>query len=195
MAFEFFSLATNEITDLKNISFADPPSTKKLYEINKEIGLMYLANLYLNIDEGFLIAISKVGYYYEVGFGIKKNEKNAFELYLKSADVAKGFQLCNRRKNFAMCNTGHCYDCGIGASKDLKEAFKWYLKVAEKVYSLAQYNLRSSAANELVNAQYEGGKLFYEGRQTKEDIIKTIYWLNKNGSIVAHNLLEGMIFV
>ncbi|RHZ87327.1 hypothetical protein Glove_37g113 [Diversispora epigaea] len=43
------------------------------------------------VDEVSLIAISKVGYYYEVGFGVKKNEKNAFELYLKSVD--KGFQL------------------------------------------------------------------------------------------------------
>src|SRR6185295_3166465 len=48
MAFEFFSLAAaNEMTDM-NIFSNDTPTTEKLYEINKEIGFIYLANLYLD---------------------------------------------------------------------------------------------------------------------------------------------------
>ncbi|RHZ87291.1 hypothetical protein Glove_37g65 [Diversispora epigaea] len=43
MAFKFFGLAANEITDMKYNSFTNL-SLRKLYNINKEIGLIYLFN-------------------------------------------------------------------------------------------------------------------------------------------------------
>ncbi|RHZ87354.1 hypothetical protein Glove_37g97 [Diversispora epigaea] len=139
MAFEFFSLATNEITDMRNVSFTNPSSTKKLYEINKEIGFIYLANLYLDgqgveknmkkafqiyskvADQGSLIALNKVAYSYGNGFGIEKNEETAFKLYLKSAE--EGYLV-------AQYNVGYCYTNGKGVLKDETIGFEWYIKSA-----------------------------------------------------------------
>ncbi|RHZ87355.1 hypothetical protein Glove_37g96 [Diversispora epigaea] len=140
MAFKFFSLAANEITDMKNISFANSSSPlRKFYNINKEIGLMYLASLYLDglgvekdrkkafqifskvADEGSLIALNKLANCYELGFGVEKNERKAFELHLESAE--KGDLV-------AQYDVGRCYTCAKGISRDLAKGFQWYLKSA-----------------------------------------------------------------
>ncbi|EXX60636.1 hypothetical protein RirG_178180 [Rhizophagus irregularis DAOM 197198w] len=51
------------------------------------------------------------------GDGTYKNEKKAFERYMKSAiaGYAEG-----------QCNLGFCYENGIGTIKDNKKAFEWY---------------------------------------------------------------------
>ncbi|RHZ75174.1 hypothetical protein Glove_217g140 [Diversispora epigaea] len=135
MAFKFFNLASNEIIDTSSNS----SYLRKLYNINKEIGIISLASVYLHgigvekdtkkafrifckfADKGSLIALNSVAYCYHLGVGIERNEEKAFELYLKSAK--KGIIL-------AQSNVGICYEFAKGTKKDEVQGFQWYMKVA-----------------------------------------------------------------
>ncbi|RIB22704.1 hypothetical protein C2G38_2173226 [Gigaspora rosea] len=59
-----------------------------------------------------------VGNCYKDGIGIPKDEKKAFELYLKFAEGGN---------SNGSLSIGHCYQNGIGVLKDEK-AFGWCLK-------------------------------------------------------------------
>ncbi|RHZ71726.1 hypothetical protein Glove_255g2 [Diversispora epigaea] len=137
MAVKFFSLAANERIFMKNIS--SNPSLRKFYIINKEMGIIRLANMCLDgigvekdlkkgfqiyskvADEGSHVALNCMAFCYENGFGVEKNQKKAFELYLKSAE--KGNPL-------AHFNVGLCCKNGRGISKDEKKGFQWFIKSA-----------------------------------------------------------------
>ncbi|RHZ60186.1 hypothetical protein Glove_357g25 [Diversispora epigaea] len=98
MAFIFFNLAANEIIDMKNTS--SNLLIRKFYNINKEMGNIYLAHMYLDgiyiekdLKNGFQIyskvshiALNCMAYCYEDGFGVEKHEKKALGLYLKCAE-------------------------------------------------------------------------------------------------------------
>ncbi|RHZ75050.1 hypothetical protein Glove_217g5 [Diversispora epigaea] len=136
MAFNFFNLSVNKIID----TFASNPSPlRKLYNLNKEICTISLADMYLYgqgvekntnkafqiyskaAEEGSYIALNCMAYCYEFGFGVEKNEEKAFELYLKSAE--KGFLV-------AQFNVGKCYNDGTGISKDEAKVFQYFIKSA-----------------------------------------------------------------
>ncbi|RHZ88307.1 hypothetical protein Glove_23g168 [Diversispora epigaea] len=132
MAFKFFSRAANDT------SFSNSLSLIKLYNINKEFGTMFLADMHLNglggkkdtkkafqiysklANEGSLTALTEVADCYLNGSGVEKNNEKAFELYLKSAE--KGI--------LAQYRVGLCYMEGIGTPKDEAKGFQWYLKAA-----------------------------------------------------------------
>ncbi|RIA84595.1 hypothetical protein C1645_832053 [Glomus cerebriforme] len=59
-----------------------------------------------------------MGFYYQE---INKNEKKAFEWYMKSAIGG-----CAEGQN----SLGFCYECGTGTDKNEKKAFEWYMKSA-----------------------------------------------------------------
>ncbi|RIB26278.1 kinase-like domain-containing protein [Gigaspora rosea] len=63
-----------------------------------------------------------LGYCYEYGIGIEKDENKAFIHYQKSADM-------NNSKG--MYKVGYCYSLGIGVEKDNYKAFEHYKKSAE----------------------------------------------------------------
>ncbi|RHZ60887.1 hypothetical protein Glove_350g103 [Diversispora epigaea] len=133
IAFKFFNLASNERIYMKNIS--SNPSLKKFYDINEEIGTMYLAYMYLHgigvekdlkksfqiyskvTDEGSSIALNRVAYCYDFGFGVEKSEEKAFELYMKSA---------KKGNIVAQHNVGE----GKGIAKDEVKGFQLHLKSA-----------------------------------------------------------------
>ncbi|RHZ79913.1 hypothetical protein Glove_140g62 [Diversispora epigaea] len=220
MAFKFFSSAANEIIDA---SLSDSSSLRKLYNINKEIGIISLADFYFDglgvekdtkkafqiyyklANKGSLMALTLVAYCYGSGF----DEAKAFQWDIKSA-LAGNIN--------SLFNVGYCYETGIGVDRDENEALKWYLKAAEKGCSRAQYNLGNCYANGYginidqvkafewfkkaaendTDGQYRLGKCFYEGYGTKKDIVKAIYWLNKaygNGNTNAEQLLEEIIYL
>ncbi|RHZ87348.1 hypothetical protein Glove_37g99 [Diversispora epigaea] len=209
IAFKFFSLAANEITDMRNVSFTNSPSTKKPYEINKEIGLMYLANLYLDgqgvekdmekafqiftkvADKGSLMALTKVAYCYEAGLGVKKNERKAFELYLKSAE--KGDLV-------AQFDVGRCYTHEIGILKDTAKGFQWYIKsaLAGNISSMCNvgycYDCGMGVDKDLKEAfkwyskaaerghslaQYNLGSCYKDRSEIDEDRVKASEWFQK----------------
>ncbi|RHZ60182.1 hypothetical protein Glove_357g21 [Diversispora epigaea] len=136
MAFKFFNLAANEI-DMKSSS--SNLLIRKFYKINKEMGNIYLARMYLKgigiekdlkkgfqiyskvADEGSHIALNCMGHCYEVGLGVEKNGKKALELYLKSA----------KQENLvALLKVGHCYEFGKGITIDEISGFQYYIKSA-----------------------------------------------------------------
>ncbi|RHZ43236.1 hypothetical protein Glove_818134g2 [Diversispora epigaea] len=137
MAFKFFSLAADERIFMKNVSLN--LSLRKFYNINKEIGILNLANMYRNgigvekdlkkgfqiyskaAGEGSHIALCCTAFCYSNGFGVEKNKEKAFELYLKSAE--KG-------NLGAQCNVGYCCENGIGIAKDETIGFRWFIKPA-----------------------------------------------------------------
>ncbi|RHZ70066.1 hypothetical protein Glove_275g54 [Diversispora epigaea] len=138
MAFKFFNLAAaNEIIDMNNI--ASNLLIRKFYKVNKEMGHIYLAKMYLDgigiekdlkkgfqiyskvADEGSHIALNCMACCYENGHGVEKSKKKALKLYLKSAE--KGNLV-------AQSNVGICCENGIGIAIDETKAFQCFKKSA-----------------------------------------------------------------
>ncbi|RHZ79843.1 hypothetical protein Glove_140g29 [Diversispora epigaea] len=138
MAFKFFDLASNKIIHRKNTSSNLP--LRKLYDNNKEIGFIYLADMHLNglgveknankafniysnvANEGSFIALTFTANCYRYGFGVEKTGKKAFELFLKSAE--EGHHLV------AQHSVGVCHINGIGTAKNATKGFQWLMKSA-----------------------------------------------------------------
>lgn len=117
---------------------------------------------------------------YDFGIGVRKNLKNAFELYLKAAKVGdeiaqynlalmyqngkpitrndklafKWMKLAARSDAEAMANLGFMYMRGIGTRKNLKKACDLYKKAAKHKVARAHYNL---------------GLMAYSGEGVKQD--------------------------
>jgi TPR repeat protein len=66
--------------------------------------------------------MNNLGNFYSKGIGTKKNDKEAFKWYLKSAEG----EITN-----AYYTLAGCYEKGIGIKKDEKKAFKWYSRKVE----------------------------------------------------------------
>ncbi|RHZ73569.1 hypothetical protein Glove_230g27 [Diversispora epigaea] len=170
MAFKFFNSAANKIIDTSSFN---PPSLRKLYNINKEISILSLATMYLyglgvekNVnkafqinskvaDEGSIIALNSMAYYYQNGFGVEKNHEKAFEFYLKAAE--KGNVL-------AQSNAGGCYKNGIGIAIDNTKAFQWCMK-------------SSCAGN--IDAMCKVGYSYENGKDMGNDIKEAFKWYLK----------------
>jgi len=99
-------------------------------------------------------AASNLGYMYEYGKGMPKNQNEAIKWYKKAADggIAE-----------AQNNLGYIYANGKGVPKDLPQAVALYSKAAEKGLAEAQYNLGVMYTNELA---------------TKVDYVKAYMWAN-----------------
>ncbi|RHZ48309.1 hypothetical protein Glove_553g3 [Diversispora epigaea] len=180
MAFEFYHLATN------HISSSNSPYLRNLYNINKEIGIISLAQVYLYglgfdkdskkafrifyklANKGSLMAVNSVAYCYYNGFGVEKNEEKAFGLYLKSAE--KGFLL-------AQFNVGWCYEFGTGITKDEAKGFQWYLKSA-----------LAGNINAMCNVGYSYDKGIGVGIDEKEAFKWYLKAAEKEYKMAQHNL-------
>lgn len=88
-----------------------------------------------------------LGYMYDNGYGIKKDEKLAFEYYKKSAE--KGF-------TFAEYSLGQAFLQGRGVKLNDAEAIYWLSKAAEKGEYMSQYVL---------------GSLYYEGTENGISVV------------------------
>lgn len=63
-----------------------------------------------------------VGYFYNMGYGVNKDDEKEFFWSKKSAELGD---------DQGMSNLAHCYYCGRGVSCDYDEAKKWWKKSAE----------------------------------------------------------------
>ncbi|RHZ75175.1 hypothetical protein Glove_217g143 [Diversispora epigaea] len=207
MAFKFFNLAAaNKIIDT---SPSNPSSLRKLYNINKEIGIISLANMYFDgigvekdtkkafqivyklADKGSLIALNLVAYCHDIGIGVEKNEEKAFELYLKSAK--RGILL-------AQSNVGLCYEYGKGITRDEAKGFQWYMKEALTRGINAMFNVGccycngigvgvdekeafkwflKAAEKEHKVAQFNLGIYYEYGYGIDNDLVKAFEWFKK----------------
>lgn len=145
-----------------------------------------------------------LGYMYQNGVGVTKDEKQAADWYLRSAKA--GYAM-------AQFNIGKMYEDGIGVKQDYKQAFFWYEKGAEKGYLPAQvflgalyfsgkgvevnktkgFELLKDAAdkpfeNMTATADwcYQVGELYEKGEGVKQDYTQAVYWYKK-----AESLMNG----
>ncbi|PKY28235.1 HCP-like protein [Rhizophagus irregularis] len=102
-----------------------------------------------------LVELNNLGFCYQYGMGIIKDEKKAIEWYLKAA---------NGGNLEAQFNLGICYQYGIGVDEDSKKAFIWYYKSAKEEYSPAQNML---------------GNCYQDEIGTENDLEKAVYWYKK----------------
>ncbi|RHZ73168.1 hypothetical protein Glove_232g45 [Diversispora epigaea] len=209
MAFKFFSLATNEIINMKNTS-PNSLSLRKLHENNREIGSIYLADMHLDglgvkknrkeafkisskvANEGSIRALEFVAMCYEFGCGVKKNEKKAFELNLWSAEEG-----CPVGQSRVSC----CHIGGMGTAVDYSEAFKWAMIsalsgniFAMKIIGLCYSNgvgmgrdyeagfkwFSKAAEKECSVSQYLLGHCYKNGEGIDKDEVKAFEWFKKS---------------
>ncbi len=155
----------------------------------------YKQGKYKKAMESFLIASENtdnramlvIGIMYANGDGVKKDQKESFEWFEKSAnagnehawiklgniyaskeDYKKAFKWFQKAANVgnikAAYNLGYFYTGGLGVKMDLKESLKWYEKA-------------SIAGN--IDAQINLGFMYISGHGTKKDYKKAAYWIKK----------------
>ena len=133
----------------------------------------------------------RLGYMYDMGYGVTQNYAVAMKWYLKSA---------NQGNVFAQYNIGIMYDKGQGVKQDYSEANKWFQKAAEQGNTSAQYSLGvnyyfgkgitqnyTEAFNWLLKAAESGdadsqnnvGVMYKNGQGVKQDYSEALKWFTK----------------
>ena len=121
-----------------------------------------------SIDVSNVTVQSKIGWMYEYGYGVSKDEIEAVRWYYKAAGQGNAI---------AQTKLGLCYEDGLGVSKDKGEAVKWYLKAADKGDDVAQLML---------------GLCFQEGEGVDKNTSEAVKWYRKaaeQGNAVAQSKL------
>ena len=138
--------------------------------------------------EGDSEARYQLGRMYEQGFGVPKDEIQAFKIFEKAAEEGNAK---------AALKVGNAYYLGTGTVKNYTDAFKWFQKAAESDNYSAQYNLglmyeeglgvkgdivkafkayQQSGEQGYMPAQAALGRMFVEGRGTPQDYTQAIKW-------------------
>jgi TPR repeat protein len=137
-----------------------------------------------------------VGYFYEDGFGVYKNEIVAFEWYKKAS------KLNNLNGQFEL---GYCYNYGYSIKKNLKEALKSYKLASDEGLNIATYFLaisyefdneknrfdeafklyKKSAEKGFIPSQYKLATFYEIGKGTQQNKTEALKWyklfLENNG--------------
>ena len=122
-------------------------------------------------ESGDALAQGIIGWMYDTGHGVEKDETKAVEWYRKAAE--QGYA-------YAQNNLGTMYLNGKGVTQDYAEALKWYHKSAEQGYVRAQCNL---------------GYMYRNGKGVTQDYAEAVEWYRKaaeQGYAYAQNSLGGM---
>jgi len=83
------------------------------------------------LETNFPEAQASMGWLYQAGIGVEKDESKAFELYLKAAQ---------QNNAIAQNNLGVMYENGIAVTPSVSLASQWYKRSAEQGYRYGQYN-------------------------------------------------------
>ncbi|RIB16832.1 hypothetical protein C2G38_2038257 [Gigaspora rosea] len=137
-----------------------------------------------------------LGYNYQFGIGVEKDEKKAFEYYMQAAELGdssamqnvslygtgveinyqKSFEYCKRSADlgnaYGMCSVGNRYKQGQGVAQDQNKAFEYYEKSANIGIKEAMYNV---------------ARCYRNGIGTKRDIQSANYWFTKCKSLLKTN--------
>ncbi|MBQ4406756.1 MAG: SEL1-like repeat protein [Bacteroidales bacterium] len=107
-------------------------------------------------EAGNIGAQCNVGWAYQNGFGVAKNESKAIEWYQKSA---------NQGESVAQCNLGICYEAGLGVPQNIAKAKEWYQKSANQGNQTAQscLNRLNQPQTAQVQQQQNRGGGFWNG--------------------------------
>ncbi|PKY28792.1 kinase-like protein [Rhizophagus irregularis] len=117
----FDTIVTNTMFNLFNDS--DEIGKKKVlsYLNEQSITLQEINNLLLN-NQNNSHSIYLLGKFNHLGIGISVDNKKAFKLYQKAADLGN---------LYGIYSLGDCYENGIGTNIDYQKAFKLYQKAAD----------------------------------------------------------------
>jgi TPR repeat protein len=135
-----------------------------------------------------------VGHCYALGHGVKKDEAEAANWYLRSAlQKPPGFTVAQHA-------LGICFQSGIGVAQDEEEAVNWFRRAADQGLPIAQYDLanayrlgqgvaqdfvtaaklyRSAATQGDRGAQYNLGVCLFRGVGTGRDRAEAVVWYQK----------------
>ena len=97
-----------------------------------------------------------LGYCYQNGFGVSKDDSEAVKWYRMAAEQG------DARSQY---NLGLCHDSGQGVPKNLVEAAKWYHKAAEQGFSAAQFMI---------------GHCLMTGEGVLQDLTEGVKWYRKS---------------
>jgi TPR repeat protein len=161
----------------------------------------------IHAQSGNPLAQNNLGWMYQDGLGVVKDEKQAFEWYKKAADQEyaaaqnnlgwmyyngvvgdkrQAFELFQKAANqeyaAAQTNLGTMYYKGEGVDKDVNTAFKWLQKAADQGDGGAQSNL---------------GWMYYNGLGVVGDKSQAFEWYKKaadQGDVGAQGMLGTMYY-
>jgi TPR repeat protein len=122
--------------------------------------------------QGHTRAQTRLGWMYNLGFGVTKDSKEAVRWYRLAAK--QGYA-------WAQNNLGWSYRDGDGVTKDSKEAVRWFRKSAKQVHDGAQWNL---------------GRMYLDGLGVVQDLVMAYVWMNvsiANGSNYGPQKRDGVL--
>ncbi|RIB10677.1 hypothetical protein C2G38_2263907 [Gigaspora rosea] len=123
-----------------------------------------------------------LGYNYRHVIGVGKDEKKAFEHYMKAAELGSTAAMQHRTTDLGivhgMCSVGTRYFPGNGVDQDYNKAFEYFKKSANMGNMVAMYNVANCYRN---------------GIGTKRDIQSANYWFKKRRSLLKTNKSPGHI--
>ncbi|RIB19033.1 hypothetical protein C2G38_2141818 [Gigaspora rosea] len=150
-------------------------------------------------DAGYACGKCNVGWCYQNGFGVEKDENRAFEYYQMSVNM--GY-------NKAKCYIGYCYYKGIGVKKNKHQAFIHYKGSAdmgcakgayntgyfyeegigvEKDYQQAFIYYKKSADMDCHEGVFSVGSCYEKGIGVKLDKYRCFYYYSKSGHLGYEN--------
>ena len=194
------SRRTSRVTTTQNVGNSQNNSlSMTVKEANKIADEAYKAKDYAKALKYYQYAAEKndnhaqfrLGYMYDMGYGVTQNYAEAVKWYLKAA---------NQGNVSAQYNIGIMYEKGYGVKQDCSEANKWYQKAAEQGNTSAQYSLGvnyyfgkgitqnyTEAFNWLLKAAESGdadsqnnvGVMYKNGQGVKQDYSEALKWYTK----------------
>lgn len=125
-------------------------------EVTLDLDHPSLVECQTSVNKNDAQAMLTLGWRYEYGIDMEKDEYKAFECYQKSAKIGNPE---------GMYQVGYCYYLGIGVEVDKCKAFKHYLKSAEAGYSMGIWKTAFC---------------YYYGIGTEKNENKYDNWINKD---------------
>ncbi|MCF6248988.1 MAG: ankyrin repeat domain-containing protein [Desulfobacula sp.] len=120
---------------------------------------------------GHAKAQDKIGYMYEMGYGVKRSDAIAAKWYGKAAK--NGYK-------FSQNTLGLFYKNGWGVTKNYPEAMKWFQKAADQGYAEAQYNM---------------GLMYDHGQGILENDALAVKWYKKTADQGHHKAQSNLGFM
>jgi TPR repeat protein len=122
--------------------------------------------------QGHARAQTRLGFMYDLGFGVTKDSKEAVRWYRLAAK--QGYA-------WGQNNLGWSYRDGDGVTKDSKEAIRWLRLSAKQGYADAQWNL---------------ARMYLDGLGVVQDLVMAYVWMNvsiANGSNYGPQKRDGVL--
>jgi len=192
----------------------EQPSPRLFYQLarafqagRKEVEA--LTNYRIAADRGYVLAQGSLGWMYQNGVGVTKNDAQAALWYRKAADQGD---------MVSQDNLGGMYENGQGVAKDGVQAALWYRKAADQGYARAQSDLgwmyqngqgvakddvqavlwyRKAADQGYAPAQTNLGWMYQEGRGVVRDDAQAAAWYRKAGDqgFAGAQLYLGLMYL